>query len=309
MFRKRISGIALMLLLMGMLWVASNLQGVEASETIYIRANGSIDPPSAPISTVDKVTYTFTGNIYDYIVVERDNIIINGAGYTLQGAGSGKGIDLSGRSKVTVKNVKITKFHYGIYLYGAVNITIFNTDLVSNEWDGVFLINSDSSSVYGNIIQSNKRYGIALSESGNNRIFHNNFLNNTNQTHVFQSFNNFWDYGYPAGGNYWDDYAGNDSYHGPYQNESGSDGIGDEPYVIDGNNTDRYPLMKPWTFLIGDVNRDGKVDIKDLVLLIKAYGSYPGHPKYNSNADFNDDGKVDIKDLVLLIKHYGEHYL
>ena len=26
----------------------------------------------------------------------------------------------------------------------------------------------------------------------------------------------------------------------------GSDGIGDTPYVIDANNTDRYPLMNPW---------------------------------------------------------------
>jgi len=60
--------------------------------------------------------------------------------------------------------------------------------------------------------------------------------------------------------------------------------------------------------LIGNVNGDFKVDIKDLVLLIKAYGSYPDHPKWNPNADINNDNKVDIKDLVLLIKHYGEHY-
>ncbi|MDH7477388.1 MAG: PKD domain-containing protein [Candidatus Bathyarchaeota archaeon] len=59
--------------------------------------------------------------------------------------------------------------------------------------------------------------------------------------------------------------------------------------------------------LIGDVNGDGKVDVKDLVLLIKAYGSYPGHPDWNPNADLNGDNKVDVKDLVILIKHYGEH--
>lgn len=59
--------------------------------------------------------------------------------------------------------------------------------------------------------------------------------------------------------------------------------------------------------LMGDVNGDGKVDIKDLVLLIKAYGSYPGRPNWNPKADLNSDNKVDIKDLVLLIKHYGEY--
>jgi hypothetical protein len=51
------------------------------------------------------------------------------------------------------------------------------------------------------------------------------------------------DNGYPSGGNYWSDYNGTDMYHGPYQNQTGSDGIGDTPYVIDANNTDNYPLM------------------------------------------------------------------
>jgi len=58
----------------------------------------------------------------------------------------------------------------------------------------------------------------------------------------------------------------------------------------------------------GDINGDFKVDIKDLVLAIKHFGSYATHPKWNPNADVNSDGKVDIKDLVLVIKHYGEHY-
>jgi len=42
---------------------------------------------------------------------------------------------------------------------------------------------------------------------------------------------------YPSGGNYWSDYAGVDA---------DGDGIGDPPYVIDENNTDRYPLISLW---------------------------------------------------------------
>jgi hypothetical protein len=68
-----------------------------------------------------------------------------------------------------------------------------------------------------------------------------------------------WDNGYRSGGNYWSDYNGTDSYKGQYQNETGSDGIGDTPYVIDANNTDNYPLMFPWPPLVGDLNFDGKV--------------------------------------------------
>ena len=57
---------------------------------------------------------------------------------------------------------------------------------------------------------------------------------------------NSWDNGYPSGGNYWEDYTGTDNYHGPNQNLSGSDGIGDTPYnIYGGSNQDLYPFMEP----------------------------------------------------------------
>ncbi len=46
---------------------------------------------------------------------------------------------------------------------------------------------------------------------------------------------------------YWSDYIGNDALSCPYQNETGSDGIGDTPYVVNENNTDHFPLMNPWS--------------------------------------------------------------
>jgi len=39
-----------------MLALAFNIQPVKASGSIYIRADGSIDPPTAPIFTMDNVT-------------------------------------------------------------------------------------------------------------------------------------------------------------------------------------------------------------------------------------------------------------
>jgi PKD repeat protein len=58
--------------------------------------------------------------------------------------------------------------------------------------------------------------------------------------------------------------------------------------------------------LIGDLNGDGKVDIKDLAIAAKAYGSAPGMPSWNPIADMNGDLKIDIKDLSIIAKHYGE---
>jgi len=69
--------------------------------------------------------------------------------------------------------------------------------------------------------------------------------------------NNTWDNGYPSGGNYWSNYTDADLYSGPYQNETGSDGIGDTPYVIDAENQDNYPLMNPW------IEREVGVEVGD----------------------------------------------
>jgi PKD repeat protein len=78
-------------------------------------------------------------------------------------------------------------------------------------------------------------------------IYHNNFMNSPSQVAGIQfSSPNTWDDGYPSGGNYWSDYNGTDLYSGPYQNVTGSDGIGDTPYVIATNNTDYYPLTIPF---------------------------------------------------------------
>jgi len=87
---------------------------------------------------------------------------------------------------------------------------------------------------------------VGYSPEHTNQIYHNNFINNTNQASVTVGYENVWDDGYPSGGNYWSDYTGLDLYSGPYQNETGSDGIGDTPHIIDANNRDSYPLMYPY---------------------------------------------------------------
>ncbi|MHA1962570.1 MAG: NosD domain-containing protein, partial [Candidatus Thorarchaeota archaeon] len=84
--------------------------------------------------------------------------------------------------------------------------------------------------------------GIVLSMASFNRVYHNTIVGNTDQADDDMDTNQ-WDDGYPSGGNYWSDYAGNDQLSGPLQNVVGRDGIGDSPYMIDFNSWDRYPLM------------------------------------------------------------------
>jgi parallel beta-helix repeat protein len=635
-----------------MLSIAFNIKPAKAewTGTVYIRADGSIDPPDAPIVTYDNITYTLTDNIAstaDGIIIQRDNIVVDGSGFELRREGSvgGNGIIINEKNNITVKNIKIVSFTYGISLVGSEKVLItenevgacgsgifinrstsnsisnnflifndigielnnwsidnsiegndingsfsigikliqsahnliFNNLLFANHESGIYLnfsnnntisrneiigsnygifiiassyndvdsnsflytdygiycevssqnsisgnriyslfgitlngsrqtivggnyidgayglfvINSSNNTLIGNAVDafeairlekscknsihgntiiwavqsillvdmSNNNevtenifralegiiiknstnnvisdnsvesilIGISLENSSNNKFYHNNFIN---MEHVKSHESiNIWDDGYPSGGNYWSNYIGVDMYSGPYQNETGSDGIGDTPYVIDENNIDHYPLMNPYpspppkppvitatidiqpqtlnlmskgrwitayiellegynvsdidtatimlnntipidleapieigdydndtildlmvkfdratvcNFILsrgikygnvtlmlsgklydgtlfegydtirvrmpGDINMDGKVDMKDISIICKAFGSFPNHPRWNPIADENEDNKIDIADIALTCRNFGKTY-
>jgi hypothetical protein len=82
--------------------------------------------------------------------------------------------------------------------------------------------------------------------SGTNRgckVFHNNVMS---PEIIISDAVVLWDDGYPSGGNYWGNYGGEDSYSGPNQDQPGSDGILDSPYVVDSDNEDAYPVVSPF---------------------------------------------------------------
>ena len=63
--------------------------------------------------------------------------------------------------------------------------------------------------------------------------------------------------------------------------------------------------------LKGDINGDGKVDAADITVVLDAFGSYAGHPRWNPNADISGpDGKsdnvVDMNDLILVLMEFGQ---
>jgi hypothetical protein len=183
----------------------------------------------------------------------------------------------------------------------------------------------------GNNISRNGRFGIAIFGGNNliientiafndlgiwfyglgtmtidNRVCHNNLVSNIEHAQTVD-FTAIWDDGYPSGGNYWSDYNGTDLYSGPYQNETGRDGIGDVPYVIDTNNQDNYPLMPPYVPVLGDLNQDGIVNVLDAIQAASAFGSHAGDPGWNEQADINRDGVVNILDVIVLANNFGKH--
>jgi len=465
-------------------------QSVKAqdSETIYILADGSVRPSTAPISSADNVTYTFTSDITDSsIVILRDKIVVDGAGYILQGQGE-IGIELSYRSNVTIRDMQISGFQYcGIFLWSSLNNTIagnpiannfggiliqnasnnitvtnndrgislysssnnvlrnnsmnnrydlvvFGTELshfannvdvsniingkkvyylvsqsdlvispstfpdlgflalvncagiivqnlelanngqgvilayttnstitqntvtnndrgislysssnniisgntvtnnyrgielsgssksngilennITNNSNGIYLFESSQNRINGNNI-TNSELGIGFRGSSNNMIYHNYFISNTRQVYdshmddsSVTSSVNFWDFGYPLGGNYWSDYAGLDVKSGSNLDEPGSDGIGDTPYIIYENNKDNYPLMPygsaPAISIVSPENKTYTVDHVDLTFTVSEPTSWIGY-SLDGRTNVTIDGNTTLSGLST-----GSHWL
>jgi parallel beta-helix repeat protein len=109
---------------------------------------------------------------------------------------------------------------------------------------------SNNNTITGNNVCNNNKESIRLDNSSNNKIYFNNFINNTDNVDSYIS-SNIWNspleitYTYDGTtyksylGSYWDDYEGTDAE---------GDGIGNTHYSIDSDSdeSDDYPLMKPF---------------------------------------------------------------
>jgi parallel beta-helix repeat protein len=222
------------------------IEGVRVHKAGGVKISGfTIRRSIHGIDLDDCDNITINGNIvtnnmqYGIFLVDSKNIIISG---NIVLSNGDRGIYLRYSSYNTVSNNTVSiHSEYGIFLfYSDNNVIIDNT--VSNNWYGFYLVSSSKNSVFGNTITNNDLGMDSITCS--NYIFHNNFINNTIQVTGLVS-SNVWDNGYPSGGNYWSGYTDVDQYSGPLQNETGSDGIWDHPYITYENNQDNYPLVNP----------------------------------------------------------------
>jgi parallel beta-helix repeat protein len=157
-------------------------------------------------------------------------------------------IELSSGNSITNNSIAENRMN-GLTLHLASDNFLISNNITNSDV-GVTLSLSSDNLIYRNVIADN-RFGMDISLSSDNTIYNNDFVGNVQQVVTDGLSSNKWNSTYPSGGNYWSDYTGTDRYSGPYQNETGSDGIGDTPYIIDINelfgtyNIDYYPLMKP----------------------------------------------------------------
>ncbi|MEM4756884.1 MAG: NosD domain-containing protein [Desulfurococcaceae archaeon] len=172
--------------------------------TVYIRPNGEIEPLYAPIMITGNNTYVLLKDFMGKIVVERDNIILDG-NYKRISAPINlgefpNGVEIKGRNNVLVKNLIVENFINGIYVenstgieisriisrsnkYGVIiksshGCVVTSSYFYNNSWTGISLANSTNSILSSNIVLENN-YGISLEHSHNNMITYSNIVNNT----------------------------------------------------------------------------------------------------------------------------------
>jgi parallel beta-helix repeat protein len=215
----------------------------ESNGTVYIRADGSIEGTDKIHRDGD--VYTLMGDISGGIQVQKSYVVIDGAGYTVEGRGGGRGIDLSNWTgqnplritNVTVKNVRIIIFDHGIDGANSYDNT-FIGNYVANCSVGIWLIGSENgfanNTITLNTLENNTE-GIHIDYSGkNNVVTENNLINNGIGIYVFLSPQPIVDR------NYWSDYL--ERY--PNAKEIGNSGIWDTPYDRE-TFADNHPLVKP----------------------------------------------------------------
>ncbi len=163
--------------------VPLKIERINASGTVYIRADGSVQPATAPISTTDNASYFFTADIHDSVIVERDNIIIDGGGYMVNGTSGifDYGIDMSGRNNITLRNVGITDFTTSINLESAYHCTITDSNLTDD--NGVIMRYSYYNNIIGNNIEC-QYVIVSLRDSNYNNVSMNRMIGTENSTGI-----------------------------------------------------------------------------------------------------------------------------
>lgn len=165
-------------------YAAANFIPEQTPEGIQI-GGGSVKGTNL-IQKVSDNIFILTGNIDQTIVIMGDNLILDGDGYTLEGNGERIGVFLQAKTGVTIKNLKISGFEYGVrstwYYYGSdSNLqgnTISNCTFTGNT-NGIYIGDfSPNNKLTGNTLTGNT-YGIYLAACSNSYLRDNHMNSNT----------------------------------------------------------------------------------------------------------------------------------
>jgi len=118
-------------------------------------------------------------SVANCINITSSDVIFDGAGYTIDGinAKNSYGVYVYNStvflSNVTIKNLKVTDWYFGIYYNNAINGSISNSTANSNHINGIYLNSSHNNTLDNNSANTNNLSGINLSFSNSNILTYN----------------------------------------------------------------------------------------------------------------------------------------
>ncbi|MFH1275980.1 MAG: LamG-like jellyroll fold domain-containing protein, partial [Candidatus Woesearchaeota archaeon] len=133
-------------------------------------------------SLYENLTFNSANSIGACFNITASHITIDGRGYAIIGNATGWGINSSGVTNVTIKNLFIRNFTRGINAYAMTNSTIINNTIVVNynlaNGYGILLNNSDNNNITSNAINTTglTGYGIWLDSSSDNNLSLNSIV-------------------------------------------------------------------------------------------------------------------------------------
>jgi hypothetical protein len=135
-----------------------------ASAVNYISGcPGDTNPIISPGEYVLSQNLAGVGNTWMCIVIASDNVILDGAGHWIIGnrhnsASHWSGIYVAGQNNVTVKNVNVRDWHYGIEYLAVQNGTILNSTAWTNEEGGFAVLSLTDRKSTNNTLINNSAY-------------------------------------------------------------------------------------------------------------------------------------------------------
>lgn len=158
---------------------------VKAIGTAYIKKDGT----TLGGLKLENGVYVFTADIYGQIIIEKDNVTVDGSGYTLHAINEGT-ILLDNIKGVTLRNIKVIDTPFGVTLNFSSNNQItkskckiklensYNNIISDNKQISLLLSNSTNNTIKENNITDPQLFGIKLqAESNQNNIYKNNITN------------------------------------------------------------------------------------------------------------------------------------
>jgi len=157
---------------------------VQTERSTKFITDGATGGDCASMGTWDPATLTctLTTDLSGTIEIDSDGITLDGAGYTTKGSYAVSGVYLNGRTGVTIKNLVIENFSFGVY-FNESPLSVLETNTFLNNIQAVVLYNSGDNSVRGNtigidIVSQYRHSGIILFNSSNNLLEENSIALN-----------------------------------------------------------------------------------------------------------------------------------